>query len=102
MMGRSHLMLGAAGFLGAEAVMPSLVGTAPLGVAQLAAGTLVACGAAMIPDIDHPEATLAHSLPPVSNVVSRVVNKLAGGHRKGTHSLWCWALVFIATYFALQ
>jgi membrane-bound metal-dependent hydrolase YbcI (DUF457 family) len=101
MMGRSHLMLGAAGFLACEGIDPTLLGSKPLGTAQLAAGTLIACGAAMIPDIDHPQATLARSLPPVSMVVSKFVNKIAGGHRKGTHTLWCWILVALATKFAL-
>src|ERR1039458_3166062 len=102
MMGRSHLMLGAAGFLGCESLAPTLLGTTPLSPAQLAAGTLVVCGAAMIPDIDHPQATLARSLPPISTVTSKVVNKLAGGHRKGTHTIWCWILVALATIYALK
>ena len=95
-------MLGAAGFLGIESVAPSLLGTTQLGPAQLAAGTLIACGAAMIPDIDHPQATLARSLPPVSNAISRTVNMLAGGHRKGTHTIWCWALITALAYWGLQ
>lgn len=102
MMGKSHLMLGAAGFLAAEEVLPSLVGTSHLSPAQLAAGTLVACGAAMIPDLDHPDATLAHSLPPASSALSRIVNTVAGGHRKGTHTIWCWALISFLTYWALR
>jgi len=101
-MGRSHLMLGAAGFLGIEAVAPHLVGTAQLGPAQLAAGTLVAAGAAMIPDIDHPNATLAKSLMPVSLAISHFVNTVAGGHRKGTHTVWCWALIGFLSYWALH
>jgi membrane-bound metal-dependent hydrolase YbcI (DUF457 family) len=101
MMGRSHLLLGAAGFLAVEAVMPGFVGPR-LNAAELASGTLVACGAAMLPDLDHPQATLARCLPPVSGFVSHVVNTLAGGHRKGTHTIWCWAFIGLLTYWALK
>ena len=104
MMGRSHLMLGAAGFLAFEAAFPNAFSfiSPPLDTAQLAAGTLVAAGAAMLPDLDHPEATLAHSLPPVSNVVARFVNIAAGGHRKGTHTIWAWLGVTALAWFALM
>lgn len=98
-MGRSHLLLGAAGFLAIEAVVP--LGT-HLDTAELAAGTLVACGAAMLPDLDHPQATLARCLPPVSTGLSHAVNLLAGGHRKGTHTIWCWAIIGLLTYWALH
>jgi membrane-bound metal-dependent hydrolase YbcI (DUF457 family) len=102
MMGRSHLMLGAAGFLAVESVLPSIIGTTPLSPGQMAAGTLVAAGAGMIPDIDHPDATLAHCLPPASIALSRLVNTVSGGHRKGTHTIWCWLLVGLVAYWALQ
>ena len=101
MMGRSHLLLGAAGFLAIEANLPAFVGPR-LNAAELAAGTLVACGTAMLPDIDHPQATLARCLPPVSKILSNLVNLLAGGHRKGTHTIWAWAGVSALVYFSLQ
>ena len=41
----------------------------------------------MLPDIDHPAATVARSLGPVTQAISKVVSQLAGGHRMGTHSL---------------
>src|SRR5699024_900817 len=40
-----------------------------------------------LPDADHHNGTIAHSLPPVSNVVARVVGQASGGHRHGTHSI---------------
>jgi membrane-bound metal-dependent hydrolase YbcI (DUF457 family) len=101
MMGRSHLLLGAAGFLAIEAVLPSFVGP-HLDTADLASGTLVCCGMAMLPDIDHPSATLARCLPPVSTAVSHFVHTVAGGHRRGTHTIWCWALISILVYWALK
>jgi membrane-bound metal-dependent hydrolase YbcI (DUF457 family) len=102
MMGRSHLLLGAAGFLAIEAFVPTSILGAHLDTAELAAGTLVACGAAMLPDLDHPQATLARCLPPASKWLSHIVNILAGGHRKGTHTIWCWAAVGFLTYWALK
>lgn len=62
----------------------------------LAVTTLAAAGAGMLPDIDHHNGTIAHSIPPVSRWVARLVAKVSGGHRKGTHSLiglaFFWAL----------
>ena len=51
------------------------------------AGALVCAGAAMLPDADHRSATISRSLPPISNVVTRVVAGISGGHRNGTHSV---------------
>lgn len=66
----------------------------PIGVVT---GALVVAGAAMVPDADHHNATIAHSLPPLSNVMCAGIGKLAGGHRHGTHSIvGIAAFVFIA------
>lgn len=66
----------------------------PIGVVT---GALVTAGAAMLPDADHHNATIAHSLPPLSNVMCSGIGKLAGGHRHGTHSIiGIVAFVFIA------
>lgn len=110
MMGASHAITGASAwvFLTSSATLP-LTGldrfawydTAkgwpehiPLGLALLdvsptavAAGAIVTAGAALLPDADHHNATIAHSLPPVSEKVCRGLSKMFGGHRKGTHSL---------------
>jgi membrane-bound metal-dependent hydrolase YbcI (DUF457 family) len=95
MLGRSHLMLGGAGFLAIGAPVLSACGE-NLSIAELAAGTVVCAGAAMLPDIDHPQATCARSLGPVTGFISRVVSKLCGGHRNGTHSLLFAGLVTVA------
>jgi membrane-bound metal-dependent hydrolase YbcI (DUF457 family) len=50
-------------------------------------GALVTAGAALLPDADHRSATIAQSLPPVSNAVCAGIGAIAGGHRNGTHSL---------------
>lgn len=68
--------------------------------ATLAVTTLAAAGAGMLPDIDHHRGTIANSIPPVSRRVARLVGKISGGHRKGTHSLLgllaFWALAYFA------
>jgi len=101
MMGRSHLLLGAAGYLAVEAAAPGLLSAHAPSTADLFAGTLAASGAALLPDLDHPQATLARTLGPVTEVLSRGVNTLAGGHRKGTHTLWAWLLVAIVAHLTL-
>jgi membrane-bound metal-dependent hydrolase YbcI (DUF457 family) len=100
-MGRNHALLGAAGNLGLAATAPSLVSSHPT-PATLFAGTLVCAGVALLPDIDHPEATVSRSLGPVSWFGSRAINVLAGGHRKGTHTVWAWLAVSALAYWALR
>lgn len=87
MLGKSHLLVGAAGYLTIGQTVLVASGHGNLSVGEIAAGTIVCAGAAMLPDIDHPNATVSRSLGPVTWFVSRAVSKLAGGHRKGTHSL---------------
>ncbi len=60
------------------------------------AGAMVCAGAALLPDADHRRATIAHSLPPVSNAICAGIGEVSGGHRNGTHSL-----IGIAAFTAL-
>ncbi|RZU61434.1 metal-dependent hydrolase [Zhihengliuella halotolerans] len=53
----------------------------------VATGALVCAGAALLPDADHRNASIARSLPPVTEALCRTVGRIAGGHRQGTHSL---------------
>lgn len=83
MMGFSHSVSAAAAWL-------LLVETNTVTVDSpqvLAVTTLCCAGAGMLPDIDHKNGSIAHSLPPVSTILASVVSSLSGGHRKGTHSL---------------
>lgn len=96
MLGRSHLLVGAAGFFavgeaGSHLLHPTLSGP------QLAAGALVCAGGSMLNDIDCPTATVARSLGPVTVALSRLIARLAGGHRNGTHSLLAAVAVFLGT-----
>ncbi|GAA3128587.1 hypothetical protein GCM10010466_19150 [Planomonospora alba] len=114
MMGHTHALTGAIAWLGvapALAALPLL--TEPsryveIGVmadaltpAEFIAGALVCAGAAMLPDLDHPSATIAQTFGPVTWVLSKAVNWLAGGHRNATHSLlFAVAAGFGAHYLA--
>lgn len=82
MMGHSHAVTGAAGWV---ALAPVTYET--IGWQGLAAGALVAAGWAMAPDLDHHNSTVTRALPPVTNGLSAVTAGLSGGHRKGTHSI---------------
>jgi membrane-bound metal-dependent hydrolase YbcI (DUF457 family) len=91
MMGRTHALSGAAlwlaavpflgdpGLLGGYAVQPS--------PAQVASGAVVCAGAAMLPDIDHHDGTIANTFGPLTRLLCRVVGMISGGHRQATHSL---------------
>lgn len=53
-------------------------------------------GSSALPDADHRKATIAHSLPPVSNAICAGIGEVSGGHRNGTHSF-----IGIAAFTAL-
>ncbi|HEX7463066.1 MAG TPA: metal-dependent hydrolase, partial [Dermatophilaceae bacterium] len=74
---RSHALTGAPAFLafGAKA-----------GLVSTAVGAAVCAGAALLPDIDHPQSTMGTILGPVSETVARGVAVVSGGHRGATHS----------------
>jgi len=81
MMGTTHALSGAAAFLvAAPQVFPDA------GPAEIAAGAAIAAGFALLPDVDHPAATITNRLP-LGGLVARVVGAVSGGHRQGTHSL---------------
>ncbi len=94
MMGRSHVILGGALWLG----LGSAAGVLAITHSQLAVGALVSAGAALLPDLDHPEATIAHTLGPLTYVLAKGVSALAGGHRQATHSLVFVAMATAATW----
>lgn len=88
MMGTHHAICGAAAWVAitnASTHLPSLHWH-PLDASGVALGALVCAGAALLPDADHPSATIAHSVPGVGAAVTSVVGEVSGGHRHGTHS----------------
>jgi membrane-bound metal-dependent hydrolase YbcI (DUF457 family) len=80
MMGRSHFVSGIVAF---EVTAEQMHYTPT----QAVIGAIVVSSAALLPDIDHPQATVSRAVGPISRVVSLGIAKLAGGHRRGTHCL---------------
>lgn len=87
MLGKAHMLIGASAFLTTAGLATELIQGQRLTAPELACGTVIAAGAALLPDLDCPTATISNSLGPYSRGLSRVTCRLAGGHRQGTHSL---------------
>jgi len=91
MMGGHHSISGAAAWL-ALTVSASIgdwslgAGVLDLTGPEVLAGAVVATGAALLPDIDHPSATIARSAGAASKLAASAVSS-AVGHRGGTHTL---------------
>lgn len=91
MMGGHHAVSGTAAWM-ALAGSAQIAGTATgldlldFEVPQVLAGAVVTTGAALLPDIDHPSATIARSAGGISKAVTSVVGG-AAGHRGATHTL---------------
>lgn len=60
---------------------------------------MVAAGAALLPDLDHHNGTIAGAFGPISKALCRIVAAVSGGHRHATHSL-IGAAVFTAAAWA--
>jgi membrane-bound metal-dependent hydrolase YbcI (DUF457 family) len=86
MLGYSHAMSGGVAWLALAPVIETTFGV-QFETYELLAGTIATAGAALIPDLDHPQATIAHTFGPISKGVSKLTALLAGGHRQGTHSI---------------
>ena len=93
MMGTTHALTGAAAWLAAA---PHLFPNAR--PAELAAGAVIAAGFAVVPDLDHPDATAARRLGLVGKGLAHVVARVAGGHRQGTHSLFSVGVVSLLVW----
>jgi membrane-bound metal-dependent hydrolase YbcI (DUF457 family) len=61
-------------------------------------GTFITAGAALLPDIDHPNGTIAHSVGPITHNLCKGVEKISGGHRHATHSFAFVAAVAYGTW----
>jgi membrane-bound metal-dependent hydrolase YbcI (DUF457 family) len=86
MLGQTHALSGAAAFLAAAFPLSHYVHhLTPL---TAAIGTIVAAGAGLLPDLDHPSATPARAFGPISQAAAQFIHDVSGGHRHGTHSKW--------------
>lgn len=98
MLGPQHALGGVAAWLVAVPVLDATVGLTP---GQTVLGAFLSAGGGMLPDLDEPRrpprkkgakrpsfgSTISRTYGPLTNVVARVVNRVSGGHRHGTHSL---------------
>lgn len=96
MMGRHHALSGALAWFGAAGVAMHET-SHPI---DLIAVTAVCAAAAVLPDIDEPGSSVARSLGAVSETVSKVTNKVCGGHRTASHSFLGAAVVGGLTFWA--
>jgi membrane-bound metal-dependent hydrolase YbcI (DUF457 family) len=94
MLGRTHALTGAAAWLAAA---PGAVPALDYG--QFLAGAVVTAGAALVPDFDHPQGTMARSGGIATQAASTITSALAGGHRMGTHSLAASAAATAGAYW---
>ena len=86
MMGHTHALSGAAVWFAAVPVIGMVY--MPLRLPDIAAGAIICAGAALLPDLDHPSATIAHTYGVLTELLSRAVNAVSGGHRHLTHSFF--------------
>jgi membrane-bound metal-dependent hydrolase YbcI (DUF457 family) len=96
-MWRSHMVVGASSWLAAQTLAGPLLG-APLNTSEQACGAAVAAGAALLCDMDTPSSRLANTLGPATRLMARLIGRVFGGHRHGTHSLlFCAAIGALST-----
>ncbi|WP_436560648.1 metal-dependent hydrolase [Kitasatospora sp. HPMI-4] len=92
-MGHSHAVSGAMLYAVSAPFLPPLLLGIHLGPAAILMGTVLSAGAALLPDLDHHDGTIANFLGPVSKALCRFVAWASGGHRHATHSLLFVALM---------
>lgn len=111
-MGHTHALTGAIAWLGLASPLAALpllnessrfietgIMATALGPTELIAGTIICAGAAMLPDLDHPSATIAQTFGPVTWVLSKAVSWASGGHRGATHSLAFAVAIGLGAHF---
>lgn len=108
MMGKGHAATGAA--LWGAGIITLAVTDTPVSDSPLLTGASVFAlvtlgsfpvhGASLIPDIDHTNGTIAHSMGWPTKMLTKIVSALAGGHRQATHRIWFWLFVTAAAFGA--
>lgn len=86
-MGGHHAASGAAAWVAIASTGPYTLGWYPLDPAGIVIGGMATAGTALICDWDHRSSTVAHALPPLSNLIAVGIENASGGHRQGTHSV---------------
>lgn len=98
MMGHSHAVSGALLYAASSPFLPPLLLHAHLRPADVLMGTVLCAGAALLPDLDHHDGTIANFLGPVSRGLCRGVAWMSGGHRHATHSFVFVALMSVGSW----
>jgi membrane-bound metal-dependent hydrolase YbcI (DUF457 family) len=80
-------------YAGSAPFLPPLLLHTHLKPADILLGTVLCAGAALLPDLDHHDGTIANFLGPVSKLLCRFVAWASGGHRHATHSVLFVALM---------
>lgn len=84
--------------LGSSTILHSFMpGIFPANPAEYLVYTLAIAGLAVVPDLDEPNSTISRLFGVMSQAVSGIMRKVAGGHRYGTHS---WIMIAIGTIIA--
>lgn len=100
MMGKGHATLGAAAWCMAAPAIVTATGN-PITFGTLLLGAIPVTGASLIPDIDHPNGSIANSAGPITRTIAKGAALLSGGHREGTHTLPFFALVVGAAFLTV-
>jgi hypothetical protein len=95
MMGSSHAVTGSAAWIAVTSTAVPALALFPLSPASVLLGSAVCAGAALLPDSDHHNATIAFSVPVLGKAAASAIETVSGGHRHGMHSL----LAIGAAYF---
>jgi len=98
MLGHSHATSGALAWGAAAAWLPVAIWPSHLSAKDVLIGTFITSGAALLPDLDHPEGTISHFLGPISHYFCKFVSWASGGHRHATHSFLFVALAVAGTW----
>ncbi|HET7018150.1 MAG TPA: metal-dependent hydrolase [Streptosporangiaceae bacterium] len=69
---------------------------------QLAIFTGLTAGAAVLPDIDHPNSSLAHCFGFFTKAVAWLIGRISGGHRHLTHAIFGVAGFTILAWLAVK
>jgi membrane-bound metal-dependent hydrolase YbcI (DUF457 family) len=116
-MGKTHARHGVFAGVVMTIVGPPLTLYAPPPITLAPVVAMLVIGAAVFPDVDHPEATVAHTFGPVSHTVSKAVHAISsavygitrsrrdqdrdGGHRGLTHTALFAAGAGAGAYFLI-
>jgi membrane-bound metal-dependent hydrolase YbcI (DUF457 family) len=92
-LGHSHSTSGALAWAAAAAWVPAATWPVRLDTKDVLLGTFITAGSALLPDLDHPDGTIAHFLGPISHTICRLIEWISGGHRHATHSFLFVAVV---------